>query len=412
MAKKSNSRRNDGRIAVQVYIGMVDGKRKYKTFYGKTQKEADAKAAEHRESLGKNVDEYDDTTLRFWADKWCKARIEETTDERAENSQVKASMFVRFSPIADRWAEEGEKIPTLGDMPMQSIKMYQLQDVLNKLAKCNPYTGKPSAKRTLQEYRVVIQTIFAYARNNRVIDFDPTEALTVSQKAPKNERRALTLEERQHICEFEHRAKLPAMLMMFAGLRRGEATVLLWSDIDFENNTINISKSYDFKKKRIKPPKSEAGERTIPIPDVLADYLRDYKKNQSKVNMLVVTSSQGKQMTESAWKRMLESYLIQLNHRYGTFTKKQSVFAPEKLPMVIEPFTWHCLRHTYATILYDAGVDVLTAKDLLGHTDVKTTLGIYTHLSNEKKQNDINKLNTYLSGNANSNASQMQVKNA
>jgi site-specific recombinase XerD len=67
--------------------------------------------------------------------------------------------------------------------------------------------------------------------------------------------------------------------------------------------------------------------------------------------------------------------------------------------MVIEPFTWHCLRHTYATILYDAGVDVLTAKDLLGHEDVKTTLGIYTHLSEEKKQNDISKLNSYLSNN-------------
>ena len=50
-----------------------------------------------------------------------------------------------------------------------------------------------------------------------------------------------------------------------------------------------------------------------------------------------------------------------------------------------DPFTAHQLRHTYATMLYDAGVDVLTAKELLGHTDIKTTLDIYTHLSKERR---------------------------
>lgn len=414
MAKKSNSRRDDGRIAVQVYIGMVDGKRKYKTFYGKTQKEANAKAEEFRNSIGKNADMLDDTTLRFWAEKWCKMRVEETTEERAENSYVKSSMFVKFSPIVERWVDDKEKITTLGDMPMQQIKLYQIQAVLDKLAKCNPHTGKPSAKKTLIEYRKVIQDIYSYARHNQAIDFDPTDALKISKNATESERRALTLEERERICTFEHRAKLPAMLMTFAGLRRGEVTALLWSDIDFESKTITITKSYDFKKNRIKPPKSKAGDRTVPMPDVLCDYLKAYRQSTGKGQMLVVLSSQGKQMTESAWKRLLESYLVQLNYNYGVFHHKKHICAPEKLPLVIEPFTWHCLRHTYATILYDAGVDVLTAKDLLGHKDVKTTLGIYTHLSNEKKQNDISKLNTYLSPNSdkNTSASQMQVNNA
>lgn len=411
MAKKGNSRRDDGLIAVSVYLGKVDGKKKYKTFYGKTQKEANAKADEFRNTIGKNANMPDDTTLRFWVDKWCKARIKETTEERAENSAAKASMFISFSPVLDRWVDDSERVATLGDMPMPSIKLYQLQAVLDKLADCNPYTGKPSAKKTLRDYRKVIQLIFDYARHNQAIDFDPTSALTISKKAIETERRALTLEERKRICEFEHRAKLPAMLMMFAGLRRGEVTALLWSDIDFENKTITVSKSYNFKKNCIKPPKSEAGNRTVPIPDVLCDYLKEYRKTQGKGKILVALSAQGKQMTESAWKRMLESYLVQLNYQYGTFTHKQNLFAPEKLPMVIEPFTWHCLRHTYATILYDAGVDVLTAKDLLGHEDVKTTLGIYTHLSEEKKQNDISKLNSYLD-NSNTKVGNGSVENA
>jgi len=69
---------------------------------------------------------------------------------------------------------------------------------------------------------------------------------------------------------------------------------------------------------------------------------------------------------------------------------------PHGIPISID-FTAHCLRHTYATLLYKAGVDVLTAQYLLGHADVQTTLGIYTHLDAELKQRGLDKLNDYLS---------------
>ena len=71
--------------------------------------------------------------------------------------------------------------------------------------------------------------------------------------------------------------------------------------------------------------------------------------------------------------------------------------------MVIDRFTAHNLRHTYATMLYKAGVDVLTAKEQLGHADIKTTLNIYTHLDREYKRRTMDKLDQYLD------ASQMQV---
>ena len=60
-------------------------------------------------------------------------------------------------------------------------------------------------------------------------------------------------------------------------------------------------------------------------------------------------------------------------------------------------FTPHCLRHTYATLLYSAGVDLLTAKAMFGHADVTVLLDIYTHLDNTKKIKSIDNLNTYLS---------------
>lgn len=71
MPKKTNTRRADGRIVVQVYVGSVDGKRKYKSVYGKTQKEADQKAAELRAQLHRGVDLISENrTFAFWANRF------------------------------------------------------------------------------------------------------------------------------------------------------------------------------------------------------------------------------------------------------------------------------------------------------------------------------------------------------
>jgi site-specific recombinase XerD len=65
-------------------------------------------------------------------------------------------------------------------------------------------------------------------------------------------------------------------------------------------------------------------------------------------------------------------------------------------PMTIPPITAHWLRHTFATLLYLSGVDVLTAKEQLGHADVKTTLQIYTHLDKIYKDKNMEKLDEIL----------------
>lgn len=181
------------------------------------------------------------------------------------------------------------------------------------------------------------------------------------------------------------------MLLMLSGLRRGEATALTWRDIDFDNSTISVTKSFDFKQRKIKAPKNGKA-RTVFVPKLLIDYLRDLPHN----SVFVLTSARGTMMTEMAWKRLLESYLYDMNLEYGAFTAPQKKFAPQKVPFVIRPFTLHCLRHTFCSMMYNAGVDVLTAQQQMGHSDVKTTLEIYTHLSQEKKAADISKLNSSL----------------
>ena len=70
--------------------------------------------------------------------------------------------------------------------------------------------------------------------------------------------------------------------------------------------------------------------------------------------------------------------------------------SPSGIPQVLERFTAHQLRHTYATLLYISGVDVLTASELLGHSNIEITLKIYTHLDEQFRELNISKFDNYI----------------
>jgi len=376
MPRKSNVRRKDGRIAVQVYLGLVDGKRKYKTVYGETQKEADKKAEDLKRQLGKGIDiSPKDESFGYWANLWVESKKRECTPSQARAWERRAELFVAPFKACD----------------IKRIKLHELQAVVDQLASENPVTGKPTAKKTLGDYISAAVQIFEYAIDNRVLEYSPAKRLKVPQNAPAKQRRALDANERKMVQETPHRAQTAAMLMLLAGLRRGEVTALLWDDIDLEKRTISITKSYDFKNKQVKSPKTVNGLRVVYIPKELASYLGGLPAREG----LVFPSKAGTMMLEPAWQRLWRYYMNELNRRYGDFDGMEFE-KNHKWPLVIREFTPHCLRHTYCTILYEAGVDVVTAQRLMGHSDIKTTLGIYTHLSKEKAEKDISKLDEFL----------------
>ena len=120
------------------------------------------------------------------------------------------------------------------------------------------------------------------------------------------------------------------------------------------------------------------------MPKLLADYLITVPKESIQVCTLG-----GRPITNSNWNSQWKSYLNTIRKKYNIEFETSA----------------HCLRHTYCTILYEAGIDVLTAKELMGHSDISTTMGIYTHLRQEQEKRSLTKLDEYL----NANASQMQV---
>lgn len=379
MARNKNSKRSDGRLQSKVYLGVVDGKAKYKYVYAATQKELNAKIDEVKLQLGKGLDvSAQRDTFGEWAQRWLKLKKTEVSDKR-----------YRSYCAVIKYMEH------LNNVSISKIRMQDIQDVIIDNLHLSDYM--------LRQIKSVCSQALQLAIDNRVIDYNPANAVKIPKRDKEGiERRALTQKEQQWIIDTPHRAQTAAMIMMFAGLRRGELIPLLWSDIDFNAKTISVSKSVEsidgkFSIKR--GAKSEAGNRVVYIPEKLVNYLKTVDRNN---NMLVCPSAHGKMHTSDSWKSMWESYLNELNFKYGDFdkiidfNKPKSRFAPVKIPFVIPRFTAHWLRHTYITMLYLAGVDVLTAKEQAGHSDIKVTMEIYTHLDKQHKQHQISKLDDYL----------------
>lgn len=368
-------KRSDGRYQTKIYDA-ENGK--YKYIYAKSVSELKKKELELRNKIDKGIDiSSADDTFSQWLERLKKVKKNELTENEYQTFCFRTSYFC-------------EKV---GDLPLKSINQQLLQPYINELYTANPSTKRQSSKRTIQRYISALSSVFEYAIENRAFEFNPCKYLKIPKKATTSKRRALSPAERIRVEEYEHRAQPAAMLMMYSGLRRGEATALLWSDIDFVNKTITVNKSYDFKNNELKEPKTEAGTRIVTVPDKLIKYLDTLERK----SIYVLTSAQGKMMTNASWQKLWESYILDLNLAYGTSIVKRDKNDPRGQVITIEPFSPHCLRHTFCTIMYEAGIDVLTAQEQMGHSDVKTTLAIYTHLDKQHKKKNISKLNEYLS---------------
>lgn len=360
------TKRSDGRFQTKIKVS----KGQYKIVYGKTEKEVREKATEIERRLKRGIIT-EDTTVSEYIEYYCD--LLQDTKSAGQYQLIKARLQVVSH--------------YLGDKSLYDIRKNDIQIALNKIAQSNPYTGKPSSVKTMTDYRREIFNLFENAAENDYIEKNPAKNLSIPKIAEKpKERRALTEEERDRIVHFEHRAQLPLMIMLFSGLRKGELTALKWSDIDLDKKTIHVTKSYDFKQHTVKSPKN-GKSRLVSIPNILVDFLIK-QPNQSG---FVIISAHNKMMTETAWKRLLESYLCDLNAEIQNINK----FSPYR-KMQIEPFSYHCLRHTFCSMMYEAGVDVLTAQQQMGHSSPEITLKRYTHLAEKHKQLNVDKLNEFL----------------
>lgn len=385
MAKKTEYR-------TTVYIGTVNGKEVNKTVRAKSKAELNKKVNALKNNVQCGKDVYTVAYFGDWADKWYK-------ETKLTSNISKSALTVIQGTIAhlNRYFK---------NVQLKDINLSMFQTMVNELAENNPNTNKPMSNDLLKKIKSNAQSIFEYAAANNIANVPMFfRAVTIPKKTvaqQQEKRRALTEIEQNYIIDTPHRAQLPAMIMLFSGLRRGECLALEWTDINLKDGYIDVNKTVEFGKNQSeikKGGKTLSATRTVPIPPILVNYLKEYKKNQKAISKLVCLNASRKQYTKSSWDKVWKSYLLELNLKYGyphDIKKHNPTLKTSEMPMKIEPFTPHYLRHTFATILYLQDIEVVKAMQMLGHTDVQTTINIYTDFKSLKKSNLSDDYKTHL----------------
>ena len=354
-------KRKDGRY--QRKITLSNGK--VRIVYGKTIAELNAAedAVRNEDSQGLTVGDH--TLVGEWAKVWMESY----------KHGLRASTVRMY-----RDAYNLHIMSYLGRMELRDVKPVHIRAVMS---------GVSEMSDSLQhKVLLTMRQMFQTARLNWLVLNDPTEGIKQTKHARPEKKKYLTQEEMELLMQnvTNERARTFCGLCLYCGLRKEEALGLRWSDI--ENGKLTVNRAITFcgnRQDENHELKTRASHRTIPVPQRLQDIL----DVTPRLSAYVVPAADGSDMTTTAMSRLWSSHI-------------QSV-----VPFHVHP---HMLRHTYATTLYRAGVDLRTAQKLLGHSSIQMTADIYTHLEAEDAMAVSDKLDEYLNICSETKSSQKVVK--
>lgn len=385
--RRRRGERKDKRIQVTYTDGYrPDGKPNRISFYGKTRAEAIRKRDEYKARGGRPFSG-DEITVSEWIE------------------QYKALYRTRVNPaylhIDDVPYNRLSK--AIGSMWLADVRESHLQNALNEVS------GK--SKSTINTYRQTMKRVFERAKKNQLIDHNPAEDL-LSPEGTEGTHRALERWESECILQnwHQHRAGLWAMLMLLAGLRRGEMMGLRWKNINMETRQLTVCEVAVIQKNQSKieqRAKSEAGIRILPICQPLWEAL-DQTPPALRTG-LVCRSTKNARLTESGFTRGWSGFCLAMQRVQNGEPVKQQGRRKDLEKRVKEAkhrgedyirfrVQAHDLRHTFATALFDAGVPAKAAQYYLGHADIRITLDLYTHLSKEREKITRSQLTDFLDG--------------
>lgn len=247
----------------------------------------------------------------------------------------------------------------IGDMPLDKVKPLQCQEALNKQA------GK--SKTQVNEVYNGLKFIFSKAVENGLLNTSPAEYI-IRPQYTNNKRRAITDIERKHLVEILHTDDrfLVFALMLYCGCRPSEAMNVQRNDFVNENGYWLL---------RIRGTKTAASDRYVPVPEEFENMIRE-KLDHPGFYPLCTTSS-GKKIVRNDFERFWRRIRREMNISMGCKVYRNELIPPYPLADDFVPYN---LRHTFCTDLQKQGVDIRTAQYMMGHSDIKTTANIYTHL--------------------------------
>jgi integrase len=209
------------------------------------------------------------------------------------------------------------------------------------------------------------------------------EFVTKPAAAQPAEKRALSPDERARIervaADHPHGAYLAAMY--YLGCRPGEARGLQWGDFDWDSCVVHIQRDIDYKAGAVAGDlKTKKSVRRVPVPDALAQILKPLRGPAEA--FLFQGEISGAPLSKTTAERIWVELMLACDMVDPIPEDAPKKYRPTDVRSLYDPIiTPHVLRHNYITMCWESGIDVYTTMKLVGHASIKTTMDIYTHLS-------------------------------
>ena len=357
-------KRSDGRWEGRYVAGHDEnGKAIRKNVLGKTQAEVKEKLKQAiSESEQLDVRKAEGYTVEAWAKTWyevySKPNIREATQERYWN-------HIRYHII-----------PEIGGIKLGKLTSRDIQQMYNNVRDHGWVPKGPNDKRDksltasyIISLHRMLKMCLQRAVTERLILRNPCDNVVL----PRNEKQEIKILKPEHmkayLAEAERRGVLPIFFLeLCSGLRKGELVALLWSDLDTERRTISVSKQAVRVKGggvKVSTPKTATSIRVESIPREAVELLvAEHAKHPDNPYMFPSPVTGGMYYPDAIG---------------AIHTKILKTLG-------LEHTRFHALRHTFATMALQNGVDIRTVSGMLGHADPGFTLRTYTHTSNPMQQ--------------------------
>jgi integrase len=297
--------------------------------------------------------------------------------EGAKDGSVRNRSGDPFKPSVIRGYEAALKnrvYPAMGSRKVDTITAIDVQDFADELKGSG--LGPSSVRNTLMPLRV----IFRRAMRRGIVGANPVSGVELDAVRGKRDRIATPEEAAALIAALPVGDRPIWATAVYAGLRRGELQALRWGAVNLGSGVIEVRASYDAAARQHLMPKSRAGERRVPLPAVLRDYLDAHLLSLDgtpEPEDLVFPGPKGNPFNDSP-------------------LGKRARAAWEKAGLT--PITLHECRHTYASVMIAAGVNAKALCTYMGHANISITFDRYGHLMPGSEAEAAGLLDAYLSG--------------
>ncbi|WGV33581.1 site-specific integrase [Paenibacillus polymyxa] len=342
-----------------------------------------------------------------------KTKAEAKLDAAQTEKEVKDGKFIiqdksiTFEEVYEKWYEtnykrfklptrktvrscfKGQILPHFGNIKIKDITRSYCQDVINKIAEDIKSVGN---------MKMYTNQVFEFAVLMEIIKSNPMEVGVIIPKKESDqlagEQKMRNYWEKHEIKKFlgiakqaySYRDQLMFHLLIYTGARKGEVLALRWNDIDFREKTINLDKTLFFDKKTFTPltSKTHASRRVLSLDDTTLALLKKHRTEQSRGIVQPIGPNDDRMV----------------------FTREDGTpirlaYPNDKLNEIIRSnnlhkITVHGLRHTHASLLFEAGASIKEVQERLGHSDIKMTMNIYTHVTKAVKEKTADRFEKFM----------------